>query len=95
MADSYDGRMIAIESLWPTRRHWLLGSPYARKTASPFLELKDFPEWEEVVPLLQENGEVEIKFDTIGRELKILGAWDGFRAYWFDALRAALERRER
>lgn len=89
----FDGRMIAIESLWPTKRHWLLGSPYARRTPSPFLDLRTFPGWESLSPLLQENGEIEVEFDTLGRELKIFGVWGEYGMVWFEALKVAVEAR--
>lgn len=87
--------VLAIESFRPTKRHWLLGSPYAKRTRSPFLELKDFPDAEEVISLLRENEDIEVEFDTIGREMKIFEVWNEYRGLWFDALKAAVEMRER
>lgn len=93
-ARSYDGRMLAIERLWPTKESWLIGSPFARRTPSPFSFLKEFPGWESVADKLIECGELEIEMDVLGRELQIFGAWEGAKGLWFEALEAAVTRRE-
>lgn len=66
-----------------------------RRVQSPFLSLLDFPGGAAVAELLVEGGSVEVEFDVIGRELRLVGMWEEYSALWFDAFAAAIHQRER
>ncbi len=73
-------------------RQWL--RTRRASVASPFIDLNDLPGGADLIPLLQEAGDMEVEFDAIGRRLKQLGLWPEYSDLWTDALGAALKQRQ-
>ena len=83
---------LCLPSVYPSHEAYLRCAPRAR---SPFLDLLDLPGGEALAPRLREGEALELEFDVIGRELRLVNCWKGYEDLWLAALTAAVDQRER